>query len=787
MAAPVININTSGAFGLTLINAADATTNWAGFNDGAGGSPGVSLSTDIFIQNTGSVSAKISGTSQDKGIWYDSTTGIDMTVSGRHLYIWVLVTTVSLMNTIANGGMYVKVSDSAAGTNWNKYYVSGSDIYPGGWFRIVIDLTKPASEGTFTAPSLTSIRRFGIGLKSTGSSVADNLYVDRMDYGDGLQIEAGDSTTPASWQELFDADDTVANKYGIITKRGSIFYIKGGLTIGDPAGTVTTLWDDTSGGVVEFENPVYWNGALVSAIDSANLYKIEILGNGTGTTDVTWGTVVGTGDDRQGIFGGTIRSAEPRWEFDAESDVVDLDSVNLYGMLIRGAGLVRLSDATKEAAIGALFVNCGEVQPNTSEFLNCAIAAPVPDRGLEMVAGHNITNVVFVPGSTDDQPARWVWSVDTTVFPILFSDRTTTFNSAAAGDCVPFTVSEAVGDYFAVGHPSKFGILKIDVGTARVGGTLVWEYWSGAGWSTLSLITDTTNTLSTLGLNSAVFDPPTNWAATSLAGEEAVFYVRLRVTVVMTTNPIIDQGFIDDVTEHHLHIPVAGTYAADGFDFFGFAPDGSPKWMGENSGASAAVTINVSNSSGAITDAETHETNSGTTTVNNTVLVKVTVRDATTLVVIQNQRVLLEADAGGDLPAGDTVTITRSGVTASVSHTAHGMNNGQKIVIRGADQPEYNIIAAITNVSTNAYDYTISGTPDTPATGTITSTAVILDGLTDIDGIVQDTAFNFTSSQPTTGKTRKGTAAPFYKTAPILGTIAANIGLTTTAFAVQDE
>ncbi len=65
-------------------------------------------------------------------------------------------------------------------------------------------------------------------------------------------------------------------------------------------------------------------------------------------------------------------------------------------------------------------------------------------------------------------------------------------------------------------------------------------------------------------------------------------------------------------------------------------------------------------------------------------------------------------------------TITRSGSTASVAATAHGLPNGAIVTIAGADQLDYNITAKISNVSANAFDYTVAGAPTTPATGSIT-------------------------------------------------------------------
>lgn len=166
--------------------------------------------------------------------------------------------------------------------------------------------------------------------------------------------------------------------------------------------------------------------------------------------------------------------------------------------------------------------------------------------------------------------------------------------------------------------------------------------------------------------------------------------------------------------------------------------------------------------------------------------VTVTVKDANTLAAVESARVLLEAAAGGDLPAGESCTITRSGSTASVAHTAHGMTTGMSVIIRGAAQDEYNGIYTIGNVSADAYDYTVSGSPATPATGTITATCAILNGATNASGILQVTTFNYTSDQPIGGRVRRATAGAKYKTGAITGTITST-GLNTTVLLILDE
>lgn len=64
-------------------------------------------------------------------------------------------------------------------------------------------------------------------------------------------------------------------------------------------------------------------------------------------------------------------------------------------------------------------------------------------------------------------------------------------------------------------------------------------------------------------------------------------------------------------------------------------------------------------------------------------------------------------------------SITRSGTTATVTATGHGFTTGQKVVISGATQSAYNGAFTVTVTGVNAFTYTVSGDPVTPATGTI--------------------------------------------------------------------
>ena len=157
-------------------------------------------------------------------------------------------------------------------------------------------------------------------------------------------------------------------------------------------------------------------------------------------------------------------------------------------------------------------------------------------------------------------------------------------------------------------------------------------------------------------------------------------------------------------------------------------------------------------------------------------------------VAIQDVRVLAEAGIGGAFPSDVTVTITRAAAIATVTHTSHGLSNGDKVVIRSASPNDYNGVWTISNVTTNTYDYTVGGTPTTPATGTIKSTFALLSGLTDINGELSITrTYSVDTPISSDSKARKSTSSPYYKTGAVVGTISKDTGLSSTIIMLNDE
>lgn len=172
--------------------------------------------------------------------------------------------------------------------------------------------------------------------------------------------------------------------------------------------------------------------------------------------------------------------------------------------------------------------------------------------------------------------------------------------------------------------------------------------------------------------------------------------------------------------------------------------------------------------------------------VQDPVTTTVTVVDINTGSPVESARIIVTAsDNTGPMPFDETVTITSTGTTATVAHTAHGLIDGKQVQIKGANEQAYNGIFTVTVTGANEYTYTMGSDPVDTATGTIKATGVVIHGVTNASGIISDTRTH-ASSQPIVGRVRKATGGTIYKTGSIAGTISNSTGFSTTIQLIQD-
>lgn len=280
-----------------------------------------------------------------------------------------------------------------------------------------------------------------------------------------------------------------------------------------------------------------------------------------------------------------------------------------------------------------------------------------------------------------------------------------------------------------------------------------------------------------------------------LSGSSVLTSIVAADTSAVVWNVATDvDGLLDDMTfskgTNAHHAIEMGTSSPTSFTLRGIAFSGFNAANAQNDSVihikrtSGSVTINAVGCTGTVS----YKTAGATVTVvQDPVTTTVTVVDITTGSPISGARVLVTAsDNTGAMPFEETVTsISRSGSTATVAHTSHGLVDATKVKIKGANQQGYNGIYTITYIDANSYSYTVSGSPATPATGTIKATGVVIDGTTDGSGIISDTRTH-ASDQPIVGRVRKATSGTYYKTGSITGTIDNVTGFSTTVQMITD-
>lgn len=365
--------------GMAPISYADAVTNWSAYRiSGGGGAPTAVLDSISQKEGNGCISARIGGASWDGGLIFDYYTQngavLNLTTTGNEvLQVWLLCTSPSAILSFANGGAYILVQSStetgtAAPTVYARWYMSGADVYPGGWVLLQIDTRKTPSHSAGSY-SLSAVRRIAVGLKIVASPPtlrSDNLYVDAMFYGRPRYRVEGDGSTVANWAAFLASADL--NDNGLITDLGGVLQLCCGIRFGNTSQAATTTFSDATGQQLLFKRQTYYYSGVVDALNYSDYYIIDAVGAASYKTSVTLGSVVGSGDGRRGILGGAFRNPSPSnitVKLDMRTGAANLSAVKLYGVDFVGVngGMLLEDDSGGSmcSLIGGTLVGCAEL------------------------------------------------------------------------------------------------------------------------------------------------------------------------------------------------------------------------------------------------------------------------------------------------------------------------------------------------------------------------------------------------------------------------------------------
>lgn len=329
------------------------------------GSPGVV--TDLFREAIASIGAELRSATGGgiQYLWKTNTASIDLTVSGVHLYLWMYFLFIANLYDKAGGGIRLRVGD---GTDWGDWVVAGKDTYPGGWRCYVADCAKAFDFDSGTPPDKSVITQIGLVLvfESSARNI-ESTFVDVIRFGDGITITSG-PTDDITFEELFAYQDSNIDSraFGIIRKQAGVYMAQGKLRFGDASGTLSVDFADVSK-IVVFED----------AVVLSTLYEIIIQGNGTGTTNVIFGTKSGG----RGISGFTFRS-EGVAKYDFTATDTDIDVLGLYGCIFFDADVISLPlyNVNKEM-LSCQIEGCGQMIVSTCIVKYCAIIS-ADDQGV---------------------------------------------------------------------------------------------------------------------------------------------------------------------------------------------------------------------------------------------------------------------------------------------------------------------------------------------------------------------------------------------------------------------
>ena len=175
------------------------------------------------------------------------------------------------------------------------------------------------------------------------------------------------------------------------------------------------------------------------------------------------------------------------------------------------------------------------------------------DVDVDFVTVQDENNVLYVRGedyvTTDndgdgfDDTITWGVSVAGAVSDDGGSttDETTEANDTTDDNITLLPSTPEEDDAYYIGSEQEFYDIDIDVTTAGDGDwTIVWEYYDGSSWSSLSNVSDGTGGFESAGENTVSWNPPEDWSVEDVGSITDLYWVRARVDsfTSVTTQPL---------------------------------------------------------------------------------------------------------------------------------------------------------------------------------------------------------------------------------------------------------
>lgn len=360
--------------GKGVIANCDALTNDTGgtgtgdWSEVGGGT--MALSTDVFLVGSSCVGGKYAGKSGFQQFDLGSGNELDFTAStgtedGQMIYMWVSMSALGTLDTLANYALCIRVSSSSPGTsNYCDYLIAGNDGangWTGGFKCFIIDPTKTPSRVSGTQSSIiASVRTLGIWIDCSSSARADTIFIDQIAVGTGVRITGGSSTTGI--KDVVDYCTAYASRgWGMWQEREGIYYTYGKTYIGDSTQTATLTFQD-QGRIVQFGVSEYYESAAWKSSVPLDFSGIVVEDASSYATTFEDGVIVGTDGGRSGtVFIGNSQM-DVTVDLYGGSEAGSL--TKLYGTSFRAlTGGITWGNDSDHLFYGGSVIGCGQFDP----------------------------------------------------------------------------------------------------------------------------------------------------------------------------------------------------------------------------------------------------------------------------------------------------------------------------------------------------------------------------------------------------------------------------------------
>lgn len=338
---------------LTPLSAADINTGWTGTTV---------ADTEFKKQGTGSLSGTLRTVGTNLGYYTVASTDIQNT----HIRIWVSYAAPGFIADKSAGGIRIYVY---SGTTAGYWYVSGGDMYDGGWALFTVDTARALDSG---APNLAAVTRIGFALQLTGAPRnATNTWADYLAHGNqGYTISGGTSGDMVTMENIYLAD--VALGLGVTRKVNGVYYLNSAIVLGLTSGT-TNGYFNFDGQIIVFEDQLV----------NADLYKITCVGATTNTTSVA-------------IANSVIKSANTSTRYDLIASDANLDSLSITGSSLVNADTITFKAG--QSATNNVFQNCNTINVSTATFTGNTVSGSTTSTGTLVLptSGLAVSNCNFL-------------------------------------------------------------------------------------------------------------------------------------------------------------------------------------------------------------------------------------------------------------------------------------------------------------------------------------------------------------------------------------------------------